>query len=238
MKLPAIMGHRGESAAAPENTLAAIRQAADNGIQWVELDGNISNDGVPYIHHDDTLERCTNGTGYLIQRSSSELDSLNAGAWFDAAFSKEPLPRLSAAIELMIERHMGLNLEIKPTAGWEEPTTKAICSMLKDDWPTDLPLILSSFSTSALSYAAIEWPECTRGLIVCATPGNWQEQMSQLGCKTFHCAGELLTQSQARAIKQAGYGLVCWTVNDPQDAIRLRNWGVDTVISDNPSTLT
>ncbi len=231
------MGHRGESGAAPENTLAAIRLAADNGITWVELDGNISSDGIAYLHHDDTLERCTNGKGYLIQRSSEELDALDAGAWFSSTFINEPLPRLSAVIDLMIERRMGLNLEIKPTAGWEKPTTIAICKLLKDQWPTELPLILSSFSTAALNYAAEEWPESVRGLIVCAIPGNWREQMKELGCQTFHCAGELLNESQANEIKQAGYGLMCWTVNSSDSAKRLHAWGVDTVISDNPSAL-
>lgn len=237
MKLPAIMGHRGESGSAPENTLAAIRLASDNGIRWVELDGNVSRDGVVYVHHDDKLERCTNGSGYLIQHSSTTLDALDAGSWFGPSFQNEPLPRLSMIIDLMIERRMGLNLEIKPTAGWEEPTTKAICSLLKNQWPEDLPLILSSFSTAALTCAAIEWPQVTRGFIVCAIPGNWEEQMTQLHCKTLHCAGELLTESQAGDIKKAGYGLMCWTVNHSDDAKRLLTWGVDTVISDNPSTL-
>jgi len=229
------MGHRGESATAPENTLSAINLAADGGTHWVELDGNVSADGIPYVHHDDTLERCTDGTGYLIQKPANVLDQLDAGSWFSADHKAEPLPRLSAVIALMKERNMGLNLEIKPSAGWEEPTTASICSVLSEQWPKELPLILSSFSTAALHNAANYIPDATRGFIVTAIPANWQQQMQDMGCATLHCAGELLDQPTAEAIKAANYGLMCWTVNDFSDAERLWSWGVDTVISDNPS---
>lgn len=235
--LPRIIAHRGASGKAPENTVAAFSSALDAGAEWIELDVNISADGIPYVHHDDTLGRCTNGSGYLIAQPSSELDKLDAGAWFSPEFAGEPLPTLETTIDFCIENSMALNLEIKPSAGWEEPTTEAICSLIASRWPVDLPLILSSFSERALRKANDILPDADKGLIVCAIPANWQELLDELNCKTLHCAGDLLDQPAASMIKESGTGLLCWTVNTTDQADLLFGWGVDSVFTDRPELL-
>ena len=86
VKMPRIIAHRGASGNAPENTLAAIQMASDHGASWIEIDVNISRDGVPVLFHDDGLSRCSNGTGLVIEHSLSSLKSLDAGSWFGDEF--------------------------------------------------------------------------------------------------------------------------------------------------------
>ncbi len=235
--LPRIIAHRGESALAPENTLAAIRLAASGGATWIEVDVNTSSDDVPFLHHDDGLERCTNGSGYLIAHPAKDLNTLDAGRWKDPSFEGEPLPTLTDTIDCLQSNQLGLNLEIKPTAGWEVPTTQAICAVIKDHWPADLPLLLSSFSPEALATAKALLPDVPRGYLACAVPPDWQSKTEALECVSFHCSQELLTERLAADIKAAGLSLLCFTVNSAERADTLFSWGVDSVFTDIPTQL-
>lgn len=235
--LPPLIAHRGESANAPENTLAAIALAADAGAGWIELDINISADGVLFAHHDDTLERCTNGMGFLMGHTADELDRLDAGNKFGSAFAGEPIPRLSAVVDLLASRQLGFNLEIKPSAGWDEPVADAVCGFVEEQWPASVPLLISSFSERAVAVVQRKLPTVARGLITCAIPPNWREIAARYECSTFHCAAELLSETDATAIRHAGLGLLCWTVNDTGTRDRLLDWGVNSVFTDTPSTM-
>jgi len=231
-----IVAHRGASGDAPENTLAAISLAHSGGARCVEIDVSISRDHIAYVHHDDYLDRCTNGSGYLCAHDSQMLDKLAADAGM-TTYAGEPLPRLSAAITLLSSLQMGLNLEIKPTPGLEKPTTLAVCNTIRESWPSDLPLVLSSFSREALSVARDELPGAARALIVCAVPDDWHHQTQLLQCRNLHTAAALLDEQQAKDIVSAGLGLYCFTVNDIDEAKRLLAFGVHGVFSDYPAKL-
>lgn len=232
--LPNLIAHRGESGLAPENTIAAIELAARNGADWVEIDINTSVDGVAYLHHDDKLERCTNGEGYLVLKSSKELDLLDAGSWFSDDYKNEPLPRLSKLVPVLQNLSMGLNLEIKPTPGRDEATTDSICDFIEQHWPAEVPLWLSSFSMTAIKRARQRLPDIPTGMLVCAIPPDWQQQMEILECQSLHCGAEFLNASLVREVKQQGYALLCYTVNDPELAKQLLQWGVDSLFTDIP----
>jgi len=235
-RISRVIAHRGASADAPENTLAALTLAVEQGAKSVEVDAMISSDGVAYLHHDDGLHRCTDGTGYLCSHPSAVLDTLDASG-AHASFKPEPLPRLDAAIALLIDNEIGLNLEIKPTPGLEKETAEAVIKSLKNTWPHALPLVLSSFSKDALETALDLWPEAPRALITCTVPKDWQAQLAALECTNLHMAAPLLTKEDASRIKEAGYGLFCYTVNDVDQAKSLLAMGVDGVFTDKPKML-
>ena len=88
-KLATVIAHRGASGDAPENTIAALALAADHGATCVEIDVSISSDKIPFVHHDDTLDRCTNGSGLLSLHSADALDKLDASKGMDG-FANEP----------------------------------------------------------------------------------------------------------------------------------------------------
>ncbi len=234
--LAPVIAHRGASGTAPENTLAAIALAAKQGARCVELDASISKDGIAFVHHDDTLERCTDGAGYLCAHTAAELDKLKATAGL-AEFENEPLPRLDAAIALLDSLNMGLNLEIKPTPGLEEPTARAVCDVVREQWRAELPLVLSSFSKDALAVARDELPGAPRGFIVCAIPENWRHTVQLLQCQNLHCDGALLEKAQAQALLDYGLGVYCFTINTVADAQRLFDMHVHGVFTDYPAQI-
>jgi glycerophosphoryl diester phosphodiesterase/poly(3-hydroxybutyrate) depolymerase len=94
-----IVAHRGANHLAPENTFAAAQKCVQLGVDYVEVDVRTSQDGVMYVIHDKTLDRTTNGTGAVSERSSSYIDSLDAGSWFSSEFSDEKVPRLDAFLK-------------------------------------------------------------------------------------------------------------------------------------------
>ena len=91
-------GHRGASALAPENTMASFRMAAAAGADYLELDVQLSLDGELMVFHDETLERTSDGHGRMDGMSAAELARLDAGAWFDARFAAERIPRVSEVL--------------------------------------------------------------------------------------------------------------------------------------------
>jgi len=234
--LARIIAHRGASADAPENTLSALRLAAEQGASCVEIDVSISSDGIAFVHHDADLERCTNGTGLLCEHSAAELDQLSAGI-NKAGFENEPLPRLSAVLALLVQHKLGLNLEIKPYAGLEQRTVDAIGSDIEAYWPEQLPLVLSSFSHASIDMARERLPGVARAPLVGAVPDDWQSLMQRYDAHNIHCSEKLLTAEKARQVTGAGYGLYCYTVHDAVKAKTLLGWGVPGVLTDYPGPL-
>ncbi len=234
--LAKIIAHRGASGDAPENTLGALSLAAEHGATCVEIDVSISADNIPFVHHDDTLERCTSGSGLLSALNASELDKLTAGKGM-AGYENEPLPRLSAVIELLVEHSLGLNLEIKPQVGLEERTCRAISDIILLRWPEHLPLVFSSFSELSLAYVRDMAPEIPRGLLVESIPTNVEELVERYRCQNVHCHGEQLDRTAAAHIKSLELGLYCYTVNSTDDAKTLFDFGVDGIFTDYPKRL-
>src|SRR5579859_6338194 len=107
---PAIIGHRGAAGLAPENTLAAIRAAAAAGARWVELDVQLTRDGVPVLLHDSTLERTTDGEGKVGDADLDALRRVDAGSWFAPRFLGQRVPTLAEAVAELGQLGLGANL--------------------------------------------------------------------------------------------------------------------------------
>lgn len=230
---PRIIAHRGGGKLAPENTLAAIRTGAQRGFAGVEFDVMLSRDAVPVLIHDETLERTTNGRGAVANAAWTELVGLDAGSWFGAAFAGEPLPRYADAVRLCVDLRLWANVEIKPAAGFERETGRVVAAMSAELWRTaPVAPLLSSFSADALEAAAAAAPGLARGLLVDRIPADWRDRLGQLGCVSLHCDHRDLTPIQARTVKEAGYALLCYTVDDPATARELFAWDIDAVVTD------
>ena len=234
--LAAVIAHRGASGDAPENTLGAIRLAAEQGARCIEIDVSISRDDVPFVHHDDTLDRCTDGRGPLAGHDAAELDRLVADRGL-SDWRGEPLPRLAAAIELCVELGLGMNLEIKPAPGLEARTARAVCPLVERAWPARLPFVFSSFAPAALDATRALLPEAARALLVDAVPADWRARLERHGCRNLHCEGTRLAADTAAAVRDAGAGLYCYTVNDVERARALLGIGVHGVFTDHPGRL-
>ena len=237
-RLPAVIGHRGAAAYAPENTLESIREAARRGARWVEFDAKLTRDGIVILMHDDTLDRTTNGRGPVAQASYRDIGLLDAGAWFGAAWQGIRVPQLADALALLVDLDMQANIEIKPCAGREVETARAVVEVVQRDWPAGRPWpLLSSFSRASLEEARTEAPDIPRGFLIWKFAADWEAAASALGCVTVHCADQHLTPSWAAEIRKAGYGLAVYTVNDPERALVLKTWGVQCLFTDRPDAI-
>ncbi|MEP3669907.1 MAG: glycerophosphodiester phosphodiesterase family protein, partial [Roseibium sp.] len=133
MKQAVIVCHRGASKMAPENTLASLEKAIELGAGVVELDVRPSKDGVLYVMHDVTVDRTTNGTGRFSDLSSADIDLLDAGSWFGAAFEGERVPRFDVFLDSCKGR-IATYVEIKEGDPAEVRDMLAVRGMLGDAW--------------------------------------------------------------------------------------------------------
>src|SRR5438874_10139270 len=113
MQAPIIIAHRGGSAEAPENTMAAFRHAIDIGMRYVELDVQMSRDGELVVIHDETVDRTTNGHGPAASLTFEELHRLDAGSQFGLEYAGERIPTLREVLELCTDAGVGVVVEIK-----------------------------------------------------------------------------------------------------------------------------
>ncbi|MCB1885466.1 MAG: glycerophosphoryl diester phosphodiesterase [Geminicoccaceae bacterium] len=237
-RLPLVVGHRGARAAAPENTLAGVREAHGQGARWVEVDVKLSRDGVPFLLHDDTLDRTTTGRGRARTYAMADLKAFDAGAFLGPAFAGERLPTLAELVSLLAGLDMGLNLEIKPCRGLEAETAERAVAVLRETWPKDRPWpLLSSFSPKSLEAAASVAPDMPRGLIADRLPRDWRRIVADLRLQTLHLGHEDLKPGQLAMLAGEGIPVLLWTVNDPIRATALLAEGAAAIITDRPGAV-
>jgi glycerophosphoryl diester phosphodiesterase len=242
---PRVLAHRGGGTLAPENTLAAIRAGRARGFRGIEFDAMLAADAVPVLMHDATLARTTNGAGDVAALSAAQLGRLDAGAWHSAAFAGEPVPTFAAAVQDCRAHGTWINIEIKPAPGAIVRTGEVVAREAARLY-ADLVLpggdqashieprvpLISSFERDALVAARAAAPDLPRGYLLDRVPADWPEALAALGCVALHTNHRHLSRAQARAVKDAGYWLFCYTVNDPARARELFDWGVDAFCTD------
>lgn len=234
--LPSWIGHRGAAARAPENTLAALRRAADDGAAWVEFDLQASADGVAFLLHDPSLERTTDGSGAAAALRWAQLSALDAGAWFAPAFRGERIPSLAAALRCCAERGLGANLELKPAQGGAEELVAAVARVLHEGAAAGVAgLLLSSFDETALDAAARALPRIARGYLCAAPDPTTAARARALGCASVHALEASLDAGAVRALEVYGAAVLAYTVNDPVRARQLWDCGVAAVFTDDPA---
>jgi glycerophosphoryl diester phosphodiesterase len=236
--LPPVIGHRGAAACAPENTLAGLRKAKVLGCRWVEFDVRLTADSQPVLLHDDRLERTTNGRGRVSALSLAAVRRHDAGKWFHSSFAGERVPTLEEALMLLAKLGLGANVELKAVRGKEAATGAVVAELLARTWPADpAHLLISSFQQGALAAARDRAPHIARGILFRRIPKNWRNVAAGLGCVTIHADQQRLRPAVLSEIRRAGYPLLAYTVNDPERAKTLFDFGVKSVFSDVPDCL-
>lgn len=234
-----VIAHRGASAYAPENTLVAFDLALAYGAEWIEFDVMLSHDKEPFVFHDDSLTRTTNGHGEIAEVEATYLNGLDAGAWFSRKFSGEPIPHLRAVLKWLAFSNMQANIEIKAYRDTSAEETAIITlAHIHRYWPSENPLpLISSFDISALTACRNLAPEAPLGLLLDQWDPQWQKHADHLGCTSVHVNHTSLTKERIQEIKTAGYLLLSYTVNRKHLAEKLLAFGVDAVFSDYPDLL-
>ena len=226
--LPRWFSHRGGGLLAPENTLAGIRLAASLGVSAVEFDVMLSAEGTPFLIHDDTLERTTNGFGLVAEARDAYLRQLDAGGG-------EPLPLFTEAAKLCRELGLFVNIEIKPSPGVEGETGRVVAQQAFHLWQEQLDKVLiSSFSETALTMAKAYAPMIRRGLLFELAPPDILARMQRIDAFSLHLSATCIDSAVLSVAHQAGIPVLAYTVNDRDCAQALFAQGVAAVFTDFP----
>jgi glycerophosphoryl diester phosphodiesterase len=203
----------------------------------------LASDGVPIVMHDPQLGRTVAGSGSVADYTAAELMRMDAGAWFDPAYAGELVPSFEQVVAFCRAHAIWMNIEIKPVQGFEEITGRVVAQTTErlfadllaarknDPARAGLPLF-SSFSSVALRAAQRAAPEIPRACLFDRVPLDWCEKLTSLEATAMDVNHQHLSAKQAQAIKRAGFGLFCYTLNDPERAREVLAWGVDAICTD------
>ncbi|MEM8638441.1 MAG: glycerophosphodiester phosphodiesterase family protein [Cyanobacteria bacterium P01_G01_bin.54] len=234
------IAHRGVSAIAPENTLAAFRQAIALGADGIEFDVQRSQEGALVVFHDATLERTTDGQGPLREQTLTELKRLDAGSWFDPQFASERIPTLVEVLECCQAHNLRLYPEIKATQDWtraqvqelavlfdskmwrDRTTFCAFDAVFLDQLHQLAPALEVAYCVSSLEQYQKVWPKVQ-------DDGSGKVVLS-IADDLIAVHPHWLTAAQAKHIP-----VLVWTVNEPVRQQQLQRLGVAGIITDEVS---
>jgi glycerophosphoryl diester phosphodiesterase len=237
---PHFIAHRGAGKLAPENTLAAFRVGAQHGYRMFECDVKLSQDGVPFLLHDDTLARTTGSlltppskSAVAGEHAWSLLSKLDAGSWYSPAFAGEPLPTLAGIAAFCIANGYYLNIEIKPSPGASHHTGEVVAEHAAHLWQGQaVQPLMTSFDVEALQGAKATQPELPRGLLLDTLWSGWFNAAISLGCVAVVCHYPLWTAANVAQVHGAGMRALSYTVNQATSVRHLQELGTDGIITD------
>lgn len=235
LKRPSIFAHRGSSAYAPENTLAAFKLAVQQHADAIELDAKLSADGQVVVMHDDTVDRTTNGTGQVKSLSLPELKRLDAGSKFNPAYSSERIPTLAEVFET-VGQQIFINVEVKNYTSPIDDLSDKVISLVKE-YGLESSVMLSSFNMIALIRARSLLPKIPLGLITVRGLGDLtlRSKLVRLGpLFAFHPNYLDVTPKLVGAAHRANSRIHTYTVNQPDTMQQLFTAGVDGIFTDDP----
>ncbi|OIJ12547.1 glycerophosphodiester phosphodiesterase [Anaerobacillus alkalilacustris] len=211
-----IMAHRGWSSRAPENTLAAIKLAIDERwIQSIELDVQLTKDGVPIIIHDFRLERTTNGVGFVKDISFKQLQKLDAGLWFSPKYQGEKIPTLEEILQLCKGKKR-LNLELKTAGNMYEGLANKVVQCV-ENMNMDKEVVITSFDHKEVRRVRELSSFIETGIIIVGNPTLLNEQLEHAGANTISISFPFLTKPFVEKHLIKGRKIVAWTPNSAQE---------------------
>lgn len=245
---PLVVAHRGASAEAPENTLAAVRRAIARDADLVEVDVQRTKDGALVLLHDTTLARTTNVRQLFPRRApwlvsdftAEEIGRLDAGGWHSQQFAGERVPTLDHLVEVLRHSRTGLLLELKAVA-LHPGLARDVAATLRavpgyvDAAVASGRLVVQSFDHDAMKEHKEMAPNVPVGAL--GTPARaelgalatWADQVNPV-----HWS---VRRSYVETVHRHGMRCLVWTVNRPQHMRRVLSLGVDGVITNHPAAL-
>ncbi len=225
-----VIAHRGYSAVAPENTLAAFAAAVSAGARAVEFDIQETAEKVPVVFHDYRLDRTTDGRGRINETPLDDLRALDAGGWFDHRFAGERIPTLEQALTALRGRADSLYIEFK--AGLSEAAIATSARLLEDSELASIATIIS-FDWWALHLVRAHAPGQRIGFLV-HTGDEFDGAVlraAEVGNAIVDCHFPILLDDPRRAAfaRSAGVGIAVYTVDDPTTARALADLGIDGI---------
>ena len=222
------IGHRGARGYVAENTLASFQKAIDLGADGIELDVHVCASGELVVFHDFTLKRVTNGTGKIADFSLKELKKLKV-------LKDYQIPTLVEVLDL-VDRKCMVNVELKGKGTAAEACDIIETYVKTKSWSYDA-FIISSFKPELLRKAFEHNDQIPLAVL---TETDLDEALGfgeTIKATAINPDFTMLTQKRVHEIHKKGFKINVWTVNDPSDIRRMKDFGVDGIITDYPDRL-
>tara|TARA_Y100000590_G_scaffold418761_1_gene519872 strand:- start:2182 stop:2934 length:753 start_codon:yes stop_codon:yes gene_type:complete len=239
--LPKIIGHRGLRDLAPENTFASIKKAFDYRFKWIEVDVKISKDNIPFLLHDDLLNRTTSGKGFPYNFTYNEILKLDAGSWFDKKYQNEYPPKLEEVLKYCFEKKICLNIELKPNKGKEKENVIAISNLINQFRPK-FQYYFSSFDYLSLKLMRRYMPGSGLGYLL--DNSNYKKDFNSIirKCINLKCFSigfnkNFINKNIIKLCKKNNLAITVFSKRNIKYKSALKLWenGVDSIFLDNPN---
>ncbi|HKQ32803.1 MAG TPA: glycerophosphodiester phosphodiesterase family protein [Thermodesulfobacteriota bacterium] len=227
------VSHRGAAGLAPENTLAAVVAGVNSGAPYIEIDVRVTSDGVPVLMHDASLDRTTDGTGYVKERTRDYVKKLDAGGRFSREFKGEHVPDLGAVLEYMKGARSTLVIEVK-SPGEYPGIGDALLSSLKK-YGMEKRVVVVSFDAGWIEGFGKLAPDVSLGVLYVypfVAPPRGEVEYASVFWPAY-----ALDPALAWRLKRAGYRVWAWNVGNPYLARFLAWKGVNGLVLDRPGML-
>lgn len=230
-------GHRGASGYYPENTMQAFERAIDMGCHGIETDVHLTKDGIAVLCHDEKIDRTTNGSGLIMDFTYKELCRYDAGIKFGDEFKSQKIPTLIELLELVKDKCISVNLELKNNRIEYENLEKLVIKMVYE-YNLEDKTIISSFN----HYSVMKCKEFDNKIKLgflyddpLYKPGKYGKSS---GVDALHPNYLTLKDYVIEEIKNEGLMINTYTVNDEEDMKRLVEQDIDIIITNYPDKLT
>lgn len=233
-----VIAHRGASALAPENTLAAFEKGIEVGADAVEIDVHLTRDNRVVVMHDGNLDRTTDGIGPTYQRMLGEIKRLDAGSWFDARFAGERVPTLEETLDLLRNRAVVL-IEVKPNG-----IARAVVDVVRQMKAVE-HVVIQSFHPGTVRTVRELDPRIPTSLLT-VRPGatrprrrgrSMVKRAVKVGANALSVRYAGLDSRTVEEIHHRAMALWVWTVDEEQDMRAMIEAGVDGIITNRPDVL-
>jgi len=231
-----ILGHRGASADAPENTLPAFQLALSQGADGVELDARLCSSGEAVVFHDERLDRLTGRPGRVRETPWSVLQTLPVRT--PAASTTAPIPLLAEVLEAL-PRTAFINVELKSDR-WGETAIAEVAGQLLEDGRHADHVVVSSFQPLCLVRLALGFPRLRRGFLLDPDRNRLLQErlvLPLVGRDAVHPHHSWVDEAAVQRWHASGRKVAVWTVDEPEAARKLQVWGVDSCITNRPGAL-
>lgn len=231
----AVVGHRGNSGVAPENTMPAIASSVTSGADYVEIDINYTADGEIVALHDETVDRTTDGTGNIRELTYDDVSTLDAGSWFHPSYAGTPVPHFRDVLAYVSHTGAQMLLEYKDDWGPEEVAASA---ELIEEYGVADQVIVQSFDLTTVENLQQQLPEVPRMVLgnITADAIDTAHALGAIGYNPS-VADVLENPEWVQEANEAGLAAFVWTVNDEQQWEALTEIGVEAIITDHPNDL-
>lgn len=227
-----LIAHRGFSAIAPENTIAAFTAALASNANSIEFDIQLSAEGIPVIFHDKNLERITGIPGIINEKSLTEIQQLDAGKWFNKKFSGERITTLAEALKLLKSVDKFLYFDIKPYHNWPDSSVKSLIQLLVTEEVLE-KCIITSFNELILQQFQSLLPEIKLGYFLVNNADFLQQldKAKKVRNAVISSYYKILLDDPSIVQKSQEHDIdiVTWTVDDPADFAELVKIGVKRI---------